>query len=315
MEQECIICRKLKKENEFSDEHVIPESIGGYYHIYTVCRDCNSKLGQRVDSAIVNHSLTKFHRYLYNLAGKSGKIPSPFSSNNSTLCDDPTQKVKISTNNIGDMDCYFIPKISTIDDILSTGEISITLDKRDESKIEPILNGLSKRLNIPLDELKQDLIISQHKAPIHIRDTITINTLNFKIGLLKIAYEFAVDSIPEYYMDEKSILISKILFSADYKAVDTHSFLLDSGFDPNFLELIPGLTRTNLISEHDYVLVLLGSNRGTFCIIHLAELFNTRVLLSTKNYLGKNLIFGINDFKQHHFFKYSSLYEFIKTRK
>lgn len=29
----CIICRK--DEQEMSDEHVIPEAIGGYYHIYS----------------------------------------------------------------------------------------------------------------------------------------------------------------------------------------------------------------------------------------------------------------------------------------
>ena len=38
----CIICHR--DEQELSDEHVIPEAIGGYYHIYCVCKECNSKL-------------------------------------------------------------------------------------------------------------------------------------------------------------------------------------------------------------------------------------------------------------------------------
>ena len=43
----CIICHQ--DNQELSDEHVIPEAIGGYYHIYNVCKDCNSKLGDHVD--------------------------------------------------------------------------------------------------------------------------------------------------------------------------------------------------------------------------------------------------------------------------
>lgn len=34
----CIICHK--DNVVLSDEHVILETIGGYYHIYNVCKDC-----------------------------------------------------------------------------------------------------------------------------------------------------------------------------------------------------------------------------------------------------------------------------------
>jgi HNH endonuclease len=39
----CIIC--LKTEREFTNEHVIPESLGGILQCDFLCKDCNSKLG------------------------------------------------------------------------------------------------------------------------------------------------------------------------------------------------------------------------------------------------------------------------------
>jgi len=62
----CIICRK--ETNDFSDEHVIPDSLGGYYHIYSVCKTCNSDLGSNVDSDLVNHKFSDFQRYLLGIS-------------------------------------------------------------------------------------------------------------------------------------------------------------------------------------------------------------------------------------------------------
>ena len=71
----CIICRN--DNQDLSDEHVIPEAIGGYYHIYCVCKDCNSKLGKNVDKLLMDHWFIKAARYEKGLKGYSGKIPNP----------------------------------------------------------------------------------------------------------------------------------------------------------------------------------------------------------------------------------------------
>ena len=54
--RECIYCRKLKEEDMFSLEHVIPQFLGGAYapdqmKTKDVCRKCNSDLGLFVDAA------------------------------------------------------------------------------------------------------------------------------------------------------------------------------------------------------------------------------------------------------------------------
>lgn len=69
--KKCIICRKNRVE--FSDEHVIPDSINGYYHIYTVCKTCNSKLGQYIDEPLTNHKFMEFQRNIRRIPGKKVK--------------------------------------------------------------------------------------------------------------------------------------------------------------------------------------------------------------------------------------------------
>ncbi|TGO03045.1 hypothetical protein PN36_13780 [Candidatus Thiomargarita nelsonii] len=305
---ECIICRKQKNKGDFSDEHVIPESLGGYYHIYSVCRDCNSKLGERVDCTITNHKLAKFHRYIYNIKGKSGKIPNPLDSKKATLYDNPKQKVRICMNKEGKIDAHILPNIPTLEEIqkeiLATGKVSLTIDKRYEKQIDKILGGVYKKIGkigMSLEEFKSGIVTSTHKSFLHIQDTMDIDIRKYKMGLLKIAYEFAVDNIPEYYNDDWAILISQILDQANFEAIDKCSFFRDSGFNWNLCQALFFINTTS----QNYSLTLVGhESYGTFCFICLAKLFNAVIILSDKNYLKSNFILGINDFQQRKFIKY-----------
>ena len=68
----CIICRE---ENvEMSDEHVFPEAIKGHYHVYNVCKVCNSKMGEHIDPLLTNHSLIEGYRFSHKMKGKKGWI-------------------------------------------------------------------------------------------------------------------------------------------------------------------------------------------------------------------------------------------------
>jgi len=49
----CIFCFRTDLETDFSDEHIIPESIGGRLVLDQVCADCNSTLGHDVDPEIL----------------------------------------------------------------------------------------------------------------------------------------------------------------------------------------------------------------------------------------------------------------------
>jgi hypothetical protein len=71
----CIFCLSDKPP---SDEHVIPESVGGTLRIQEVCRECNSKLSELVDNPFANCSLIQLARFNHSLGGKRGKVPFPF---------------------------------------------------------------------------------------------------------------------------------------------------------------------------------------------------------------------------------------------
>lgn len=70
----CIFCKEEKSKDQFSSEHVFPESIGGSYRINTVCKECNSLLGEKVDSQLADHPWVRWIRYQLDLSGKKKKI-------------------------------------------------------------------------------------------------------------------------------------------------------------------------------------------------------------------------------------------------
>ena len=70
----CIICGKDKEEKNFSKEHIIPGALGNKdLTTFSVCKDCNSKLGDHVDSYFTNHNLIKIIRQQRKLLGKKNK--------------------------------------------------------------------------------------------------------------------------------------------------------------------------------------------------------------------------------------------------
>ena len=79
----CIFCKKTKSNfsngNDWSIEHIIPLSLGNHTLITNdVCKNCNNKLGQNVDSHFVNCLPIAMKRLVLGLKGESGKLPQPF---------------------------------------------------------------------------------------------------------------------------------------------------------------------------------------------------------------------------------------------
>jgi hypothetical protein len=86
----CIFCLE---EKDPSDEHIIPDSIGGVLCISEVCRDCNSALSRLVDNPFANSPIIKLCRHTHEIGGKRGKIPFPFDGIGTT---DSGHKVSIN---------------------------------------------------------------------------------------------------------------------------------------------------------------------------------------------------------------------------
>ena len=293
--QECIICRKEK--NIFSDEHVIPDSLGGYYHINTVCKECNSNLGNCVDVKLVKHLFAIFQRYNTCLKGKNGHIPNPFSGTH-TLNNDKSQKVRLEIDENGKFVPYIITKqVKSIQNNIET--ITLTIDKRDSAKLPNILNKIAKRRNLKIDDMniKEDFN-KQFKPEISMK--LSVDFEDFKIGLLKIAYEFAVDSIPEYYNDNQAIKISQYLKNCK---VGNNDIFIGNGLDKTMLDNLKWML--DIGSNKHYLILFTTKEFGLICMIYLSNMFSIAIVLSNKKYLHKNCIFGINDINNKEFNKYN----------
>jgi hypothetical protein len=286
--ENCIICRE--KTNDFSDEHVIPDSLGGYYHIYTVCKQCNSDLGSNVDSDLVNHKFSDFQRFLMGIKGKSGKIPNPFSGTHS-FTNNSDQKVQVRWDDDRKTVPYIIPSVNQNKNNGVVDSVNIVIDATDECKLDEIIKKTAKRIGVPYERISVGEKIFQSTPCPEVHIPLSIDLHDFKLGLLKIAYEFAVDSIPKYYDDSMAIDISKVLHSANHER-STDFVKIGNGFQHEVMQPFESLL--DFESEKHY-LILVESNENLVCFVKLHKLFTVGVVLSGNGYLNENFIVGIND--------------------
>lgn len=296
---QCIICREEK--DTFSDEHVIPDSLGGFYHIYTVCKPCNSYLGSFVDSKLVNHKFSEFQRYILDLRGKSNNLPNPFSGTH-YMEGDEDRKVQLRLGVDRKPAPYTVTSVNYAEVAGEGGgtKVSITLDASDVRKLDGILDKISKKLQVPREQFDGiDRTVQSIEHP-SIRCQLTIDLVEFKIGLLKIAYEFAVDTAAQYFEDSDAIEISKILRSADYASVDKY-VNIGNGFDHGIFASLRDYL--DLESKKHYLVLASGLNGGLTCLVHLHGMFSVGVRLSEGVYPEDLVVIGVNNIEERTFRK------------
>ncbi|WP_440057490.1 HNH endonuclease [Pseudomonas fragariae (ex Marin et al. 2024)] len=296
----CIICRIEKNIELFNDEHVIPDSLRGYYHIRNVCIDCNSRMGEEVDAPLVNHKLSELYRFGQEIAGKSGKIPNPFAGTFSQK-NNPNKKARVDIGPDGTLEPYFPPKIIWSE---NDGKIFLTVsvDSKDDNRIDQIVNKALLRKKIP-----QDAIIRREKK-VQIDTTPFTNRwhidgIKFKIGLLKIAYEFAVDTLPDYFKDEAAVRISEILRDAKYEEALEY-VKIGNGLQTEIWDAFSHFL--DFDSSNHYLALSASDDMGLVCLVKLHDLFAVGVVLSPKRYLAAGEVhIGINSANEKQFTKHT----------
>lgn len=294
----CIICRKEK--TEFSDEHVIPDSLKGYYHIYIVCKTCNSDLGTNVDTKLVNHKFIEFQRHLLGIKGKSGAIPNPFAGTQ-TIKDDPEQKVIVTFDEKGHLIPKLLPKIPSIKNPEDLQNYSFSIDASDLHLKDKIIEKILKRNGIDKSRVNFQEQRKRSERP-WIQSQMMIDLKDFRIGLLKIAYEFAVDTIEKYFNDPQAIIISEILFKADLKKMEKEVTFYGSGHDKEVLKPLSHLI--NFENNNHYLVLMQVDSIGLICQVNLFNCFSIAIKLSnSSDYLNDGIIIGVNDISKATFEK------------
>lgn len=295
----CIICRESKEALQRSDEHVIPDSLNGYYHIFNVCKVCNSNMGGTVDAALINHKFTELYRFNEGIKGKSGKIPNPFKEVNS-LIGDKDVKVKTELSQAGELVYKTVPfvKYENNEDG-SIKEFTIIVDSQDQNKLGNIHQSILNRHNLKENEFSKKTITETTQNNSVLAGNWEVDIQKFKLGLLKIAYEFAVDSISDYFKDPLAIKISEILKNADYNRLT--ELKIGSGFDSNLFDSIDNIFD---LKKRRHILILFPINQSLCCFIKIDNLFQIGVILSNKIYMPfEQSIIGINDLEKRIFTK------------
>lgn len=299
----CIICHQ--DDVELSDEHVIPDAIGGYYHIYNVCKECNSKLGESVDIHLLKHWLTNAARYAKGLAGKTGKIPNPLTGEG--IMEDGC-KVRVEESRDGKIVPHILPNAPVVSE--DAKSFSFCVDEKDRNLIPKIAQKMKKKMGCDDSLLTSSEVVHQIDNPC-IRMQANIDLKNYKIGLLKIAYEFAVDKIPEYYNDSKAKLYAEILREANLDRLDEVAFVGDGLTSQNVKPLEEYIDYTN---TDRHILMLLNIQGKLHCIVKLFDkAFCQMICMSDKAYGEEGLVsLAINNFVKHEC-KFYDIHELLKT--
>ena len=284
----CIICHK--DNVVLSDEHVIPEAIGGYYHIYNVCKDCNSKLGDHVDKHLLNHWLIKASRHEHKLKGYSNTIPNPLIGDGEL----PTgEKVRVEEDKDGKLYIHLLPTSPVVS---SDGhQFSIAVDAKDEKLIPKMQEKVYKKNNI--DPSKCQIVtkkeIHQIERPmVHMQFAMDLNS--YKFGLLKIAYEFAIDKVPGYYDDSIAKLYSEILYQGDVSRLSETFIEGDAILNAN-MQVFESMIDYSNRSRH--ILLLFNLNGKLYCLVKLFDKFSQMIRLSDRAYGDEGFVMmAINDF-------------------
>lgn len=207
----CIICKgenQISEHNPLTDEHIVPEFIGGSLTVKNVCKVCNSNMGTGFEGELANSLFYKLPRFIHNIEGKQNKLSTPFCG---TYENDDIGRFQVLPNG----DLYLIPDI-TINNNESGLDISMAIDISDLSGIEKHLEKkLSRYFKSQGEEISKNRIVKlvseviEHaEKKYHTKDHLKIScniSLDFDSQVMlytKIAYELAIYHFGDEYIND-----------------------------------------------------------------------------------------------------------------
>ena len=197
--KKCIICREIKNKNFFSEEHIIPDSLGGTIKISEVCKKCNEEMGKKLDYHLTDFISNRVYRKKYKISGKTGKIPEIIKEH---TYDSKGRKIEIKTDENNNFKIIQSPLKEFQDD----NRLQMLFQDRD-NKMEKIIEGFREKAKANGKEIEVE-ITEVLEPPENYNFKEKINLTAIKMEFFKIAHEFL------YYYDK------------DYK--DSEDFLRNS---------------------------------------------------------------------------------------
>lgn len=205
--KECIICREIK--SEFNKEHIIPAAIGGKLTTKSVCKDCNSLLGEKIDNPFNNNKVILYYRNIFSLNRDGRNIKNPFA--NDIIEENGFRYRQVLKN--GAFEKRIIFNMPEATQIGLNGEISITLSKDEEEDLPRIIKRMAKKYKVDPKEIK----INDRKVA---RNSDSQGRIDWEhnpiiLEFLKMLYEYACELLPGYFENEDAVIYSRMLFNGE----------------------------------------------------------------------------------------------------
>lgn len=291
---DCIICRE--KNVESSDEHIIPLALGGVMHTWNVCKTCNSRFGEDIDSLLIGHDLISFQRHLHQLRGQSRQRPiSPLEG---TFQGVDGEKYRVEFND-GKFEAHPFPKF--VED--GQGGLTLSIDPKDLKNADAMIKKYCRRRHYKIDETQRKVSPVYERPAPEVTVELNLDIIRFRLAIVKIAYEFAATLFPDLLLDKTMTRIADILHKVAFDRLTELTFIGD-GFKDIMPMILGDFVDFNNPKRH--YIFLTNLDDGLYCCVKLFNTFFLGVKLSDKVYEpADNPILSINDFEKHQYSIYT----------
>lgn len=273
----CIICGETFNDMvKPSKEHIIPEALGNEKLItYCVCEKCNNELGSNVDSYLTDYIFVKIIRRANLEKDKDLQIF------DSAMIDDRGDKYRIT-----DQGPEIFPDVD-IDKEKQCVHMEVASLEEGKKVAKGILKNRFKKSADEIEEILSDPLrfikgeTQYAKAGIFTQDA-TLDLARFKLAVIKIAYEYAVEKLGESYTTDESAAILRAYLKAgregkkkftddEYKIISERCHCGDSftGIAEEVAEKYRNLTGGRMIKY--MVFINRDSGNNLICVIRILD--------------------------------------------
>ena len=228
--KKCILCGDLKEDNEFNKEHIVPKNLGGSLTIQNLCKDCNSKIGDKLDHAVAGTFLFKIYKNNEKIKSNRRNYIEPFPEFVSE--EDPDRKIKISNDEEGNLKIIDTPHKPTLqvikdenDNKRAVGILTIDPNTPIEERVD-IINELGAENSVKLSSESEkniksgkiDSKIINHQERFCMAEIMDIWPM-IKL-YVRIAYEIAFYKLGKDYFNDSMREKLKNYLESDYEGID-----------------------------------------------------------------------------------------------
>ena len=177
-------CFSCCQQKALTEEHIIPQALGGKYSAWIYCKDCNDNFGREIDSQLVKNlgyfsTILKIDRD----RGKNQPYDISLVKDGTELTHDGGKLTRKKP----------IVKIEKVDDNIK----SIDIRARSESELDKIIAGVKRKYKLGSSVKK---IYEEHPGPTDTKRDFVFDNSLIRRAVAKIVYSLICIKLPESYV-------------------------------------------------------------------------------------------------------------------